>query len=121
MHRAVARPAGGRRAEADFHSIPLPNGASGDHRKRDHPATENQAMKRDDKEALLIIDVQNDFCPGGALAVPHGEEIVPAVNRLAAEFAHVILTQDWHPRGHASFATSPPGKQPFDAVDLSYG
>ena len=78
-------------------------------------------MRRGDREVLLIVDVQNDFCPGGALAVPRGDEIVPAVNRLAAEFTHVILTQDWHPRGHASYASSHPGKQPFDAVDLSYG
>jgi len=78
-------------------------------------------MRRGDREVLLIVDVQNDFCPGGALAVPRGDEIVPALNRLAAEFTHVILTQDWHPRGHASFASSHPGKQPFDAVDLSYG
>jgi nicotinamidase/pyrazinamidase len=78
-------------------------------------------MKRGDKEALLIIGVQNDFCPGGALAVPHGEEIVPAVNRLAAEFAHVILTQDWHPRSHASFASSHPGKRPFETIEVAYG
>jgi nicotinamidase-related amidase len=78
-------------------------------------------MKRDDQEILVIVDVQNDFCPGGALAVPQGDEIVPTVNRLAAEFAHVVLTQDWHPRGHASFASSHPGKQPFDTTDVSYG
>jgi nicotinamidase/pyrazinamidase len=78
-------------------------------------------MKRDDQEILVIVDVQNDFCPGGALAVPRGDEIVPAVNRLAAEFAHVVLTQDWHPRGHASFAGSHPGSQPFDTVEVSYG
>src|SRR6516164_11736103 len=78
-------------------------------------------MKRDDRAILIVVDMQNDFCPGGALAVPQGDEIVPTVNRLAAEFAHVILTQDWHPPGHASFASSHPGKQPFDAVDLSYG
>jgi nicotinamidase/pyrazinamidase len=78
-------------------------------------------MKRNDRDVLFIVDVQNDFCPGGALAVPQGDQIVPAVNRLAAEFAHVILTQDWHPRGHASFASSHPGKQPFDTIDLSYG
>jgi nicotinamidase/pyrazinamidase len=78
-------------------------------------------MKRDDRGVLIIVDVQSDFCPGGALAVPQGDQIVPAVNRLAAEFAHVVLTQDWHPRGHASFASSHPGKQPFDAIDLSYG
>jgi nicotinamidase/pyrazinamidase len=78
-------------------------------------------MKRGDREALLIVDVQNDFCPGGALAVPRGDEIVPAVNRLARSFAHVVLTQDWHPRGHASFASTHPGKRPFDAIEVSYG
>ena len=78
-------------------------------------------MKRDDREVLLIVDVQNDFCPGGALAVPEGDAIVPVVNRLAAEFPHVILTQDWHPSGHASFASSHPGKRPFAAIEVSYG
>ena len=78
-------------------------------------------MKRGDGEVLLIVDVQNDFCPGGALAVPQGDEIVPVVNRLAHEFAHVILTQGWHPRGHASFASSHRGKQPFDTIEVSYG
>ena len=78
-------------------------------------------MKRDDREILVIVDVQNDFCPGGALAVPQGDRIVPAVNGLAAEFVHVVLTQDWHPPGHASFASSHPGKQPFDTVQVSYG
>jgi nicotinamidase/pyrazinamidase len=78
-------------------------------------------MRRDDRDVLLIIDVQNDFCPSGALAVPQGDEIVPAVNRLGAEFAHVVLTQDWHPRGHASFASSHPGKQPFETIELPYG
>jgi nicotinamidase/pyrazinamidase len=78
-------------------------------------------MKRDDREVLVIVDVQNDFCPGGALAVPQGDEIVPAVNRLAAEFAHVVLTQDWHPSGHASFASSHLRSQPFDTINLSYG
>ena len=78
-------------------------------------------MKRDDREVLLIVDVQKDFCPGGALPVPQGDDIVPVVNRLGREFAHVILTQDWHPRGHASFASSRPGKQPFDTIEMSYG
>jgi len=78
-------------------------------------------MTPDDRDVLLIIDVQNDFCPGGALAVPDGDAIVPAVNRLARSFAHVILTQDWHPPGHASFASSHPGKRPFDAIEVSYG
>jgi nicotinamidase-related amidase len=78
-------------------------------------------MTPDDRDVLLIVDVQNDFCPGGALAVPDGDTIVPAVNRLARSFAHVILTQDWHPPGHASFASSHPGKRPFDAIEASYG
>ena len=78
-------------------------------------------MNPGERDVLLIVDVQNDFCPGGALAVRQGDEIVPAVNRLAAEFAHVILTQDWHPRGHASFASSHPAKQPFDVIEASYG
>ena len=78
-------------------------------------------MRKDDREVLLIIDVQNDFCPGGALAVPEGDTIVPAINRLAHSFAHVILTQDWHPAGHASFATSHPGKRPFDTIEVPYG
>src|SRR6516164_8206785 len=78
-------------------------------------------MKRGDREVLIVVDIQNDFCPGGALAVPEGDAIVPVVNRLGREFAHVILTQDWHPRGHASFASSRPGKQPFDTIEMSYG
>jgi len=78
-------------------------------------------MTRSDRDILLIVDVQNDFCPGGALAVPQGDEIVPVINRLAADFAHVILTQDWHPRGHASFASSHPGKQPFETIEVAYG
>ena len=78
-------------------------------------------MTRGDREILIVVDVQNDFCPGGALAVPQGDEIIPTVNRLAAEFAHVVLTQDWHPPGHASFASSHPDKQPFDTIDVSHG
>jgi nicotinamidase-related amidase len=74
-----------------------------------------------DRDVLLIVDVQNDFCPGGALAVPDGDAIIPAVNRLARSFAHVILTQDWHTPGHASFASSHPGKRPFDTIEVSYG
>jgi len=75
-------------------------------------------MTTDDREVLLIIDVQNDFCPGGALAVPEGDAIVPAINRLAHSFAHVILTQDWHPPGHTSFASSHPGKRGFRRITL---
>jgi nicotinamidase/pyrazinamidase len=70
---------------------------------------------------LVVVDVQNDFMPGGALAVPRGDEVVPEINRLAARFENVILTQDWHPRGHVSFASSHPGKEPFETIELPYG
>lgn len=72
-------------------------------------------------DVLVAVDPQNDFCPGGALAVPHGDEAIPALNRLAARFAHVVLTQDWHPAGHSSFASSHPGKKPFETVAMPYG
>jgi nicotinamidase/pyrazinamidase len=74
-----------------------------------------------DQDALLVVDVQNDFCPGGKLAVAHGDQVVPVINRLAARFQHVILTQDWHPAGHLSFASSHPGKKPYDTTLVSYG
>jgi nicotinamidase/pyrazinamidase len=74
-----------------------------------------------DDDLLLIIDVQNDFCAGGALAVSDGDDVVPVVNRLAKRFAHVALTQDWHPSGHSSFATSHPGSAPFVSIDMPYG
>jgi nicotinamidase/pyrazinamidase len=70
---------------------------------------------------LLVMDVQNDFLPDGALAVPRGDEVVPIVNRLAARFANVILTQDWHPAGHISFASRHPGRKPFETIELPYG
>lgn len=70
---------------------------------------------------LIVIDVQNDFMPGGALAVPRGDEVVSLINRAAARFENVVLTQDWHPAGHASFASSHPGARPFDTVSLPYG
>lgn len=72
-------------------------------------------------DLLLVVDAQNDFCPGGALAVPGGDEIVPIVNRLARKFAHVVLTQDWHPAGHSSFASAHPGDEPFTTIDMPYG
>jgi nicotinamidase/pyrazinamidase len=75
----------------------------------------------DDREVLIVTDPQLDFCPGGALAVPVGDEIVPAVNRLAQHFAHVILTQDWHPAGHLSFASAHPGRTPFETIEVAYG
>jgi len=72
-------------------------------------------------EALLVVDVQNDFCTDGALAVPGGEAVVPGINRLWDGYACKVLTQDWHPPGHASFASSHEGKQPFDTGRLDYG
>ena len=72
-------------------------------------------------DVLLVVDVQNDFCPGGALAVPEGDAVVPLVNRLARQFQHVILTQDWHPPGHSSFASTHPGRQPFETIRADYG
>ena len=71
--------------------------------------------------ALIVIDVQTDFCPGGALAVPGGEEVVAPINAMMDRFDAVILTQDWHPAGHSSFASSHAGKQPFDTAEMSYG
>lgn len=73
------------------------------------------------RKALIVIDVQNDFCPGGALAVPEGDQIVAPINDLMAEFDAVILTQDWHPAGHSSFASSHAGKAPYEMVDMPYG
>ncbi|EYD73873.1 Nicotinamidase [Rubellimicrobium mesophilum DSM 19309] len=72
-------------------------------------------------EALVVIDVQNDFCPGGALAVSRGDEIVPGINALMDEFRAVILTQDWHPAGHSSFVTSHWGRRPYEEVEMPYG
>ena len=76
---------------------------------------------RDATHALIVIDVQNDFCPGGALAVAGGDEIIPRVNALMAEFAVKVLTQDWHPADHASFAANHPGAQPFTLTEMPYG
>jgi nicotinamidase/pyrazinamidase len=91
----------------------------------------NQTMTPDQipdqtTDALLVIDVQNDFCPpingtGGALAVTGGDEVVPPINALARRFAHVLLTQDWHPVGHISFASSHPGAQPYQTIALPHG
>ncbi|OUS38104.1 nicotinamidase [Rhodobacterales bacterium 56_14_T64] len=72
-------------------------------------------------KALIVIDVQKDFCPGGALAVPGGDEIVPVINEMMAGFDAVILTQDWHPSGHSSFASSHVGKAPFETTQMPYG
>jgi len=79
------------------------------------------AIKPDEASALLVIDVQNCFLPGGSLAVKEGDQVVPVINRIAKGFANVVLTQDWHTPGHVSFATSHDGKKPFETVDLKYG
>ncbi len=78
-------------------------------------------MEIQSTDALLLIDLQPDFMPGGTLVVPGGDEILPRVNALAARFEHVILTQDWHPAGHVSFASTHAGKRPFEHVDAPYG
>ena len=72
-------------------------------------------------DVLIVVDVQYDFLPGGALAVPDGDAVIGPINRLAKAFRHVLLTQDWHPESHASFASSHPGRQPFEMTELSYG
>ena len=74
-----------------------------------------------DDDVLVVIDVQNGFMPGGTLPVLDGDKVVPIINRLAPAFRHVVITQDWHTKGHISFASSHPGKQPFESVDLAYG
>jgi nicotinamidase/pyrazinamidase len=76
---------------------------------------------RKETDVLIVIDVQNDFCPGGNLAVPGGNEVVHIVNRLAHGFKHVVLTQDWHPAGHSSFASVHPGKHAYTMIDMPYG
>jgi nicotinamidase/pyrazinamidase len=73
------------------------------------------------RDALLVVDIQNDFCPGGSLSVPRGHEVVPLINRLATRFRHVVLTQDWHPPDHLSFASAHRGKKPYDTIMVDYG
>ncbi|MBR0898525.1 bifunctional nicotinamidase/pyrazinamidase [Bradyrhizobium tropiciagri] len=79
------------------------------------------AIKPDDGSALLVIDVQNCFLPGGSLAVKDGEQVVPVINKIAKSFANVVMTQDWHTPGHVSFASVHAGKKPFETIDLAYG
>ena len=78
-------------------------------------------MQIDAHDVLIVIDVQNDFCPGGALAVPRGDEVIAPIHRVSDLFEHIVLTQDWHPSNHASFAASHPGKKPYDSIRLAYG
>jgi nicotinamidase/pyrazinamidase len=85
----------------------------------DELMTRSLTIREDD--VLLVVDVQNDFCPGGRLAVPRGDEVVAPINRLAQRFRNVILTQDWHPTGHRSFASAHAGRKPFETIALAYG
>ncbi|WP_319411484.1 bifunctional nicotinamidase/pyrazinamidase [uncultured Cohaesibacter sp.] len=78
-------------------------------------------MERSQHNALVIIDVQNDFCPGGALAVPGGDDIIARINMMQQSYSRIILTQDWHPADHSSFASSHPGKAAYDMVQMPYG
>jgi len=78
-------------------------------------------MKHDSDTAILVIDVQNDFCPGGALAVERGDEVVPEINRILRSYPVRVFTQDWHPLGHSSFASSHKGKAAFDTIQMPYG
>ena len=78
-------------------------------------------MKSSKRKALVVVDVQNDFCPGGRLAVADGDAVVPVVNRVMEKFEHVVLTQDWHPPGHRSFASSNPPKAVFESIEVDYG
>ena len=78
-------------------------------------------MAARDTDMLIVVDVQNDFCPGGTLAVPEGDAVVPVINRLSTRFAHRVLTQDWHPAGHSSFAAAHDGKAPFETTEMTYG
>jgi len=81
----------------------------------------SEAIKPGESDVLLVVDIQNDFCPDGALAVPEGDAIVPLVNCVMERFPHVVLTQDWHTPGHNSFASAHPGKSPYETVETSYG
>lgn len=78
-------------------------------------------MRLDEHDVLIVIDVQNDFCPGGALAVADGDAVIDVIHRIAPLFQHVVLTQDWHPSDHTSFASAHPGKKVFEQIELSYG
>ncbi len=86
-----------------------------------HANSQYNKIKTRNNDALIVVDVQNDFLPGGSLAVKNGDTIIDPINRLIENFAHVVLTQDWHPPHHKSFSSSHQGKKPFDTIELSYG
>jgi nicotinamidase/pyrazinamidase len=78
-------------------------------------------VPNDPHSVLIVVDAQNGFMPGGGLPVPRGDEVVPVINRIGQRFSNVVLTQDWHPAGHASFASSHPGKSPYEVITMPYG
>lgn len=78
-------------------------------------------MKITSQDVLVVVDVQNDFCPSGALEVRHGDQVTDVIHRTARKFQHIVLTQDWHPVGHSSFATSHPGRKAFESIEAPYG
>jgi nicotinamidase/pyrazinamidase len=82
---------------------------------------QEREMQVTSESVLVVVDVQNDFCPGGALAVPGGDEVIPVIHRVAPLFQHVVLTQDWHSPRHLSFASAHPGRKPFETIQVSYG
>jgi len=81
----------------------------------------SKSLEISDRDVLIVVDVQYDFCPGGQLAVPRGDEVIAPINDIARHFRHVIITQDWHPPGHLSFASSHPGRKPHETIDVFYG
>jgi len=83
--------------------------------------TKENDMEITAQDVLVVVDVQNDFCPGGALEIPRGDEVVDEIHGVAERFKHIVLTQDWHPAGHSSFATSHPGRKAFESIEASYG
>jgi nicotinamidase/pyrazinamidase len=101
--------------------LPASSSARKGTRQKDQEAKLAATYAIRDGDILIVVDVQNDFCPGGALAVPRGDEIVTVVNRLAENFRNVVLTQDWHPAGHLSFASAHAGRSPYDTIAMPYG
>jgi nicotinamidase/pyrazinamidase len=80
-----------------------------------------EEMEISSQDVLIVADVQNDFCPGGALEVPHGDRVIEQIHKAARKFQHIVLTQDWHPKRHLSFATRHPGRKPFENIETPYG
>lgn len=97
------------------------SGALGSGLPRAVAASAGRQIAPDERAVLVVVDVQNCFVDGGTLAVPKGEEVVPVINRIASAFENIVATQDWHTAGHASFASTHPGKKPFETTMLSYG